>query len=127
MELDSTDRLGLVGGRVDGWRHWPAGMLASLGLAGSVRWATSNPEPLTGTADSWIAPTWKPCPLGPSPLGLGLEFEPAGRGADPRQRAVLKLQPVPLMQPTCQARKRVPAHYLETFLLEITYLAAFPP
>lgn len=30
--------------------------------------------------------TWKPWPLGPSPLTLGLELEPAGRGADARQR-----------------------------------------
>lgn len=37
----------------------------------------------------------------------------------------IELQPAPLMQPLCQAWKRVPAHYLETFLLEIAHLAAF--
>lgn len=31
----------------------------------------------------------------------------------------IELQPAPLMQPLCQACKRVPAYYLETFLLEI--------
>lgn len=33
-----------------------------------------------------MAQTWKPWPLGPSPLALGLELEPAGGGADARQR-----------------------------------------
>lgn len=33
-----------------------------------------------------MAQSWKPWPLGHSPLTLGLELEPAGRGADARQR-----------------------------------------
>lgn len=71
-----------------------------------------------------MAQTWKPWPLGPSPLARvwswsQLEEEPTLVSGS------IELQPAPLMQPMCQAWKRVPAHYLETFLLEIAHLAAF--
>ena len=68
-----------------------------------------------------------PGPLAPPPWPLASGF---GVGASWRMEPTLvsgsiELQPAPLMQPLCQAWKRAPAHYLETFLLEIPHRPAF--
>lgn len=72
-----------------------------------------------------IAQTRKPWPLGPPSPGPGFGVGASWRRSRRSSAASIELQPAPLMQPLCQAWKRVPAQYLETFLLEITHLASF--
>lgn len=70
-----------------------------------------------------IAQIRKPWPLGPPSPGPGFGVGASWRRSRRSSAASIELQPAPLMQPLCQAWKRIPAQYLETFLLEITHLA----